>query len=222
MTSSSKARRVRDDSAWAPQCQNGQSGWVLTVQSRRRAIRLELLTVGWNAAEGVVAIAAGIGASSIALIGFGLDSFVEVSAALVVLWQFFGIPEEREQRALKLIGACFFLLAAYVTATSVRDLVTQAEPDASTVGIVITAVSLVVMPALSWAKRRTGVATGSRTLVADSKQTRLCAYLSATTLAGLTANAALGWWWADPLAALVIAALAVMEGREAWAGDTCC
>jgi divalent metal cation (Fe/Co/Zn/Cd) transporter len=195
---------------------------VLTTQSRQRAIRLELLTVGWNAVEGVVAVAAGVGASSIALIGFGLDSFVEVSAALVVLWQFFGIPEEREERALKLIGGCFFLLAVYVTATSVRDLVTQAEPDASTVGIVLTAVSLVVMPALAWAKRRTGEEIGSRTLVADSKQTRLCAYLSATTLAGLTANAALGWWWADPLAALVIAALAVTEGREAWRGDTCC
>jgi divalent metal cation (Fe/Co/Zn/Cd) transporter len=139
-----------------------------------------------------------------------------------VLWQFFGVPEEREQRALKLIGACFFLLAAYVTAISVRDLVTQAEPDASTVGIVITAVSLVVMPLLSWAKRRTGQEIGSRTLVADSKQTRLCAYLSAATLAGLTANAVLGWWWADPLAALVVAAFAVSEGREAWRGDTCC
>jgi len=196
--------------------------WVLTARSRQRAIRLELLTVGWNAVEGIIAVAAGVGASSIALIGFGLDSFVEVSAALVVLWQFFGIPEAREQRALKLIGACFFLLAAYVTATSVHDLISQAEPDASTVGIVLTAVSLVVMPALSRAKRLTGQAIGSRTLVADSKQTRLCAYLSATTLAGLTANASLGWRSADPLAALVIAALAVMEGREAWMGDTCC
>ena len=109
-----------------------------------------------------------------------------------------------------------------MTATSVRDLVTQAAPDASTVGIVITAVSLVVMPVLARAKRRVGREIGSRTLVADSKQTRLCAYLSATTLAGLTANAVLGWWWADPLAALVIAALAVAEGREAWAGDICC
>ncbi len=194
----------------------------LAPQSRQRAVRLELLTVGSNAVEGAVAVAAGIGASSIALIGFGLDSFVEVSAALVVLWQFFGIPQDREQRALRLIGASFFLLAAYVTATSVRDLVTQAEPHPTTVGIVLTAVSLVVMPLLARAKRRTGREIGSRTMVADSQQTRLCAYLSATTLAGLTANATLGWWWADPLAALAIAALAATEGRETWAGNTCC
>lgn len=134
----------------------------LTPQSRRRAIRLELLTVGSNAVEGVVSVVAGISASSIALVGFGLDSFVEVSAALVVLWQFFGIPQDREQRALKLIGASFFLLGAYVTATSVRDLVTRAEPHASTVGIVLTAVSLVVMPILA----RRSVAPAARSVAA--------------------------------------------------------
>jgi divalent metal cation (Fe/Co/Zn/Cd) transporter len=189
---------------------------------RRSGIRLELLTVGWNAVEAVVAVAAGAAAGSAALIAFGLDSVVEVSAALVVLWQFYGVPEEREQRALRLIAWCFFALAAYVAATSVQDLVTASKPDASTVGIALTAVSLVVMPALAWAKRRAGRRMGSRTLVADSGQTRLCAYLSASTLAGLVANAMLGWWWADPLAALVIAAVAVTEGREAWRGDTCC
>jgi divalent metal cation (Fe/Co/Zn/Cd) transporter len=195
---------------------------VLSTNDRRRAIRLELLTVGWNAVEAVVAIAAGAAASSVALVGFGLDSVVEVSAALVVLWQFFGIPEEREHRALRIIGGCFFALAAYVAASSVYDLASQSKPEASAVGIILTAVSLMVMPALAWAKRRAGQQMGSRTLVADSTQTRLCAYLSASTLTGLLANAILGWWWADPLAALVIAWVAVSEGREAWRGDTCC
>jgi divalent metal cation (Fe/Co/Zn/Cd) transporter len=186
------------------------------------ALRLEALTVGWNTIEAVVAIAAGVGASSVALVGFGLDSVVEVSAALVVVWQFFGIPEQREKHALRLIGGCFFALAAYVALSSISDLVTGGEPHASAVGIALTAVSLVVMPALALVKRRAGQRIGSRTLVADSSQTRLCAYLSATTLAGLALNAALGWWWADPLAALVIAWVAVTEGREAWRGDTCC
>jgi divalent metal cation (Fe/Co/Zn/Cd) transporter len=195
---------------------------MLAAHSRRRAIRVELFTVGWNAIEAVVAIAAGAAASSVALIGFGLDSVVEVSAALVVLWQFYGIPEEREQRALKLIAASFFALAAYVTVVSVRDLVTGSEPDASTVGIVLTAVSLVVMPLLAWAKIRIGRDIGSRTLIADSGQTKLCVWLSLSTLTGLAANAVLGWWWADPIAGLVIAAIAVSEGREAWRGDTCC
>jgi divalent metal cation (Fe/Co/Zn/Cd) transporter len=195
---------------------------VLSEQARRRGIRLELFSVSWNAIEAVVAIAAGAAAASVALIGFGLDSVVEVSAALVVLWQFFGIAEEREHRALRLIGGCFFALAAYVAATSVHDLATEAEPQASSVGIILTSVSLVVMPALARAKRRAGQQIGSRTLVADSTQSRLCAFLSASTLAGLAANAALGWWWADPLAALVIAAVAVREGCETWQGETCC
>ena len=189
---------------------------------RRQGVRLELLTVGWNAVEAVVAVAAGIAAGSAALVAFGLDSIVEVSAALVVLWQFLGVAEERERLALRLIGASFFLLAAYVAVSSLRDLISGSEPDASTVGIVLTSVSLVVMPVLAWAKRRAGEQIGSRTLVADSTQTRLCVYLSASTLAGLAANAAFGWWWADPIAALVIAAVALREGREAWHGDTCC
>jgi divalent metal cation (Fe/Co/Zn/Cd) transporter len=200
---------------------SGHSGRVF-VTERRLAIRLESLTVGWNAIEAVVAIAGGAAAGSVALVGFGLDSVVEVSAALVVLWQFFGIAEDRERRALRLIGGSFFALAAYVTVSSLYDLATRSEPDASMVGIILTAVSLVVMPALAIVKRRAGQRIGSRTLVADSTQTRLCAYLSATTLAGLAANAAFGWWWADPLAALLIAYVEITEGREAWRGDTCC
>jgi divalent metal cation (Fe/Co/Zn/Cd) transporter len=195
---------------------------MLRAEPRRRAIRVELLTVGWNAVEAVVAITAGLAASSVALVGFGLDSVVEVSAALIVLWQFFGIPEDREHRALKLIGASFFVLAAYVTFASVRDLITGSEPEASTVGIVLTALSVGVMALLARAKTRIGRETGSRTLIADSGQSKLCVWLSASTLAGLAANAALGWWWADPAAALVIAVLALSEGREAWRGDTRC
>jgi divalent metal cation (Fe/Co/Zn/Cd) transporter len=195
---------------------------LLTEHDRHRGVRLELLTVGWNAVEAGVAIAAGAAASSVALVGFGLDSVVEVSGALVVLWQFLGTGEGRERRALRLIGGSFFALAAYVAATSIFDLATGAEPEASKVGIVLTAVSLAVMPALAWAKRRAGQQMGSRTLVADSAQTQLCTYLSASTLAGLAANATFGWWWADPIAALFIAFIAVHEGREAWRGDTCC
>ena len=193
-----------------------------TVNLTQRGVRLAQLSVGWNAVEAGVAISAGLAAGSVALTGFGLDSIVEVLAAVVVLWQLKGIAEEREQLALRLIGASFFALAAYVTATSIRDLVTGAEPDASTVGIVLTAVSLVVMPTLAWAKRRTAAAMGSRTLMAESTQTTLCTYLSAATLTGLAANAEFGWAWADPVAALVIAIVAVKEGREAWRGDTCC
>ena len=195
----------------------------MAIGQDRRAVRLEGLTVGWNAVEAVVAIAAGAAASSIALIGFGLDSVVEVSAALVVLWQFRGLAEEREQRALRLIAYCFFALAVYVGFSSVRDLITRTEPDAAPVGIGLTAVSAVVMPLLARAKRRVAADIGSRTLLADSKQTDLCAYLSIATLAGLALNAMLDWWWADPLAALFIAYVAVSEGREAWAGhDDCC
>ncbi|HLA66171.1 MAG TPA: cation transporter [Acidimicrobiia bacterium] len=185
---------------------------------RRQGIRLEGITIGWNALEAAVAITAGLAASSAALVAFGLDSVVEVTAAVVVLWQFLGIAEERERLALKLIGASFFLLAAYVAFSSINDLVTGSEPDASTVGIVLTALSVMVMPALAWAKRRAGERINSRTLIADAHQTLLCVYLSASTLLGLVANAAFGWWWADPAAALVVAGLALNEGREAWGG----
>ena len=189
---------------------------------QRQGVRLEAATIGWNAVEAVIGITAGLAASSVALIGFGLDSIVEVGAAVVVLWQFLGVAEERERVALRVIGASFFLLAAYVTVSSLSYLLTGAEPEASGVGIVLTAVSLVVMPGLAWAKRRTALAMNSRTLLADSKETAFCAWLSASTLAGLGLNAALGLWWADPAAALVIASFAVREGREAWTGDDCC
>jgi hypothetical protein len=151
-------------------------------------------------------------ASSIALVGFGL----------IILWQFRPpIPEARERRALRLIALSFFALAGDVTVESLRSLLAGEAPDPSPAGIAIAALSLLVMPMLSWAQRRTGRALGSSTVVADSKQTLLCTYLSAVLLVGLVLNSVLGWWWADPLVGLVIAGLAVREGREAWHGQGC-
>jgi divalent metal cation (Fe/Co/Zn/Cd) transporter len=188
----------------------------------RRARRLAWSTVAWNVIEAIVAIAAGAVASSIALVGFGLDSTVEVFSALVILWQFRGVPHEREAQARKLIAVSFFALAAYVTAQAFVDLVAQHEPDSSSVGIALAVASLLVMPALAMTKRDTGRRLHSHAVLADGNQTKLCAYLSAILLGGLVLNATMGWWWADPVAALGIAALAFNEGREAWRGDACC
>ena len=190
---------------------------------RRRIRLLVAATITYNVVEAVVALAAGTLASSVALIGFGLDSVIEVSSAAAVAWQFAGAdPERRERRALRVIACSFFALAAYVSVEAVRALLGGGEADRSVVGIVLVAVSVVVMPFLSFAQRRAGRELGSASAVADSKQTLLCTYLSAAVLAGLVLNAALGWWWADPVAALLLAALAVKEGRAAWRGDLCC
>jgi divalent metal cation (Fe/Co/Zn/Cd) transporter len=189
----------------------------------RRAQLLAGASVVYNVIEAVVAIAAGSVASSSALIAFGLDSTVEVFSGLVVLWQFrHAVPESRERLALRLMAVGFFALAAWVGIDAIRALTGTGEAHPSTVGIVLAALSLVVMPWLSWAQRRTGRALGSGSVVADSTQTLLCTYLSAVLLAGLVLNATLGWSWADPIAALVIAAVAVREGMEAWRGDSCC
>ena len=189
----------------------------------RRAQLLAGASVTYNALEAVVAIAAGVAASSVALIGFGLDSIVESFSGLVILWQFrHRIPETRERQALRLIALSFFALAGYVVFESVRSLLGFTEAEPSTVGIVLAALSLSVMPFLSWAQRRTGQALGSGSVVADSKQTLLCTYLSGALLVGLLANSTLGWSWADPLVGLIIAAVAVKEGIEAWRGDGCC
>ena len=186
---------------------------------RRRGFALEYASMAWMAAEAAIAITAGLAASSIALTGFGLDSVIEFFASAIVIWQLRGEGEARETRAVRLIGVTFFALAAYLTIESIHDLVTHARPGQSIPGLAITAAALIVMPALAIAKRRTGQALGNRTLIADSAETAFCAYTSAATLAGLGLNTALGWWWADPLAALVIAALAVKEGLEAWRDD---
>ncbi|TDC67104.1 cation transporter [Micromonospora sp. KC207] len=189
-----------------------------------RRVRLFVAaTITYNVIEAVVAITAGTLASSTALIGFGLDSIIEVASAAAVAWQFAGrAPEAREKTALRIIAVSFFALAAYVTVESVRALLGGAEAEHSSTGLVLAGLSLLVMPVLSYAQRRAGRELGSRSAVADSKQTLLCTYLSAVLLVGLAVNSLFGWSWADPLAALVIAAVAVKEGREAWKGDSCC
>jgi divalent metal cation (Fe/Co/Zn/Cd) transporter len=197
----------------------------------RRATFLAWFTVGWNVVEGVVAIAAALLAGSRALLGFGLDSGVESLSGAVVLWRLYAErrdPERAEaveQRALRLIGVTFFVLAAFIAAESIRSLVNQEEPDASAVGIALTALSIVVMRWLARAKHEVGVAMGSRAVAADSSQTAACVYLSIVVLVGLLLNAVLGWWWADPLAALGVVVFLVGEGREAFAAehaDDCC
>ncbi|OOC02509.1 cobalt transporter [Amycolatopsis azurea DSM 43854] len=189
----------------------------------RRVRLLVAATITYNVVEAVVAISAGTVASSTALIGFGLDSVIEVASAAAVAWQFSGKdPEARERTALKVIAVSFFALAAYVTVESIRTLFGADPAEHSTVGIVLAAVSLLVMPFLSHAQRRAGRELGSASAVADSKQTLLCTYLSGVLLVGLLLNSLFGWYWADPLVALVIAAVAIKEGREAWRGEHCC
>lgn len=197
--------------------------------SRRRAqlaLRAQLLagaSVAYNVIEAILAISWGRAADSAALVGFGLDSTVEVASGLVILWQFrHQVPESREHTARRLIAVSFFALAAYVTADSLTALATGQRPDTAPLGIALAATSLAVMPLLPWTQRRTGRELGSGSVVADSTQTLLCTYLSAVLLLGLLANAFLGWWWLDSVAALVIAAVAVREGLENWRGEDCC
>ncbi|MGK9273964.1 cation transporter [Williamsia muralis] len=181
------------------------------------------ITIAYNVVEAVVAISEGARVSSVALIGFGLDSIIEVSSAAAVAWQFAGKkPEDREKVALRVIALSFFALALYVSVDALRALAGGGEAGHSVVGIVLTATSVVIMPILSWAQRRAGRELGSLSAVADSKQTLLCTYLSAIVLLGLVLNSTVGWSWADPIAALLVAAIAVREGVNAWKGDTCC
>lgn len=203
------------------------SAVVLTDNRRdvlRRRIRIIVaITITWNVVEAIVALSAGAAASSAALIGFGLDSVVEVLSAAAIAWQFAAPdPERRERVALRVIAVSFFALAAYVSVEAVLSLLGVREPGHSPVGIAIAALSLVVMPFLSWFERRTGRELGSASAVADSKQTLICTYLSAALLGGLLLNSLLGWAWADSVAAIVIAVFAVREGVEAWRGDACC
>jgi len=192
-------------------------------QLARRIRWLVAATISYNVIEAVVALSEGTRVSSAALVGFGLDSVIEVSSAAAVAWQFAGAdPEAREKTALRIIAISFFALAAYVTVDAVRVLLGLGEAQHSTIGIGLGALSLLVMPVLSYAQRRAGRELGSRSAVADSRQTLLCTYLSAVLLVGLLVNAVLGWSWADPIAALVIAGVAVKEGVEAWQGDACC
>jgi divalent metal cation (Fe/Co/Zn/Cd) transporter len=185
----------------------------------RRALLLAYLSMGWMVIEAGIAVTAGILAASIALVGFGLDSVIEFFSALIVVWQLHGGGEERETRAVRLIGVTFFVLAAYLAVESIRDLIGQARPEHSIPGIAVTAAALIVMPLLAIAKRRTGQAMNNRAVIADSAETAFCAFTSAAALLGIGLNASLGWWWADAAAALVIAALAIREGLEAWENE---
>jgi len=200
-----------------------------TASTERRTVlnlRIRIFaaaTITYNLIEAVVALWAGNVADSAALIGFGLDSVIEVTSALALSWQFSAKdPERREHLTLRIIAISFFALAAFVTLDAVRSLIGGEGARHSIPGIIIAALSLAIMPVLSWAQRRAGRELGSRTAVADSKQTLLCTYLSAVLLVGLVLNSTLGWWWADAGAALVIAGIAAREGINAWRGDVCC
>lgn len=197
---------------------------TLTPERRERLHRrvrfIVAFTITYNVLEAVIAIWAGVLASSAALIGFGLDSVVEVLSAVAVAWQFTRKdPERWEKATVRAIGLAFFALAGYVTIDAILSLVSRDAPEHSPLGLGITALSLLVMPALAWYETRTGRELGSKSVLADAKQLLLCVYLSGAVFIGLILNSLLGWWWADSVAALVVAALAVREGIEAWRGD---
>lgn len=192
----------------------------------RRGQLLEYATVGYNSLEGVIAIGAGLLAGSVALVGFGFDSVIEVISGLTLLWRLNAdVDEERresvEQRAVRIVGVSFLLLAAYVAVDAGKALLRREAPDESIIGIIIAGLSLVIMPLLVRGKRRVAAAIGSKALDADATQTALCTYLSAILLAGLVLNATVGWWWADPIAALVMLPIIVREGLEGIRGERC-
>ena len=191
----------------------------------RRAKLLAWSSLGWMTIEGAVAITAGVVANSIALVGFGIDSAIEGLASVIIIWRFAprrSHSESAERRAQQLVAISFFLLAPYVSIEAVRTLIGASRPEGSWVGIGLTASSLVLMPLLGTAKKRVGRRLGSAATAGEGAQNMLCAYLSVAVLAGLGLNTLLGWWWADPAAALVIAAVALKEGRESWRGEGCC
>jgi divalent metal cation (Fe/Co/Zn/Cd) transporter len=192
-----------------------------------RGKRLEYFTIGWNTLEGLVAMVAGALAGSISLVGFGIDSFIEVTSGTVLLWRMFvdtdALKRERNERfSLQIVGVCFLALALYIGYESVSDLVSRKAPEHSIPGIVLACVSLVVMPILSRAKKRVAAGLGSSAMHADAKQTDFCVYLSAILLIGLLLNASLGWWWADPLAGLVMVPIIAKEGFDGMRARACC
>lgn len=186
----------------------------------RRGRILAYLTIVWNSLEGIIAVGAGIVAGSIALVGFGVDSVIEVSSGAIILWRL-ASGEHREKLALRLVGVSFLALAVYVALDAVKSLICREFPEASYVGIAIAALSLIAMPILASAKRKVAADLHSRAMQADSRQTDICAYLSAILIAGLGLNALFGWWWADPVAALVMVPIIAREGIEALRGETC-
>jgi divalent metal cation (Fe/Co/Zn/Cd) transporter len=192
----------------------------------RRGRRLEYFTIAWNAVEGLLAVAIGLIAGSISLLGFGLDSFIEVTSGSVLLWRMSVDAEVHrrelnEKRALRIVGACFLLLAVYITYESVADLLSKRAPEHSVPGMILACVSLVVMPLLSRAKRTVGRAMGSAAMHADAKQTEFCTYLSAILLGGLLLNALFGFWWADPVAGIIMTPIIAKEGVDGLQGKTC-
>ena len=193
----------------------------------KKGRNLEYFTIGYNSLEGLIAIVAGLIAGSIALVGFGFDSLIEVTSGVVLLWRLHAdVDEERREQveaiSLRIVGACFVVLAIYVSYDSVKSLIRREAPQESIVGIVLAAVSLIIMPLLVRAKRKVARGINSRALMADSKQTELCTYLSAILLGGLLLNALVGWWWADPVAALIMVPIIVKEGIEGLRGEACC
>jgi divalent metal cation (Fe/Co/Zn/Cd) transporter len=208
-----------------PRVETATLGSPTYLRLARRAKLLSWASLGYMAFEGLVAIVAGIVAGSIALIGFGIDSAIEGFASVVIVWRFTGwrtLSEEAENRAQKLVAIQFFILAPYVGIESVRALIGGHHPDESTVGIALAASSVMVMPALGRAKQRIGGRIGSSATASEGKQNLLCAYLAGALLIGLLGNSLFGAWWLDPLVGLLIAFVAVQEGREAWRGDACC
>ena len=205
---------------------------ILTEANTRAALvkrgrYLEYFTIGYNSLEGLIAVVAGLIAGSIALVGFGFDSLIEMTSGAALLWRLHAdVDEARRERveaiSLRIVGVCFLVLAVYVTYDSAKALLKREAPEQSLVGIVLAVVSLVVMPILVQAKRKVARSINSGALMADSKQTELCTYLSAILLGGLLLNALLGWWWADPVAALIMVPIIVKEGIEGLRGETCC
>ena len=192
-----------------------------------RGKRLEYFTIGWNTLEGLVAVIAGAIAGSISLVGFGVDSFIEVASGTALLWRMSVDADElrrerNEKLSLRVVGGCFLGLAVYIAWESIRELITNKAPNHSVAGILIAVVSLIVMPLLSKAKRRVGRELGSAAMHADARQTEFCTYLSAILLSGLLLNIRLGWWWADPVAALVMVPIIAKEGIDGIRGDHCC
>lgn len=189
--------------------------------SLQRGRRLEYLSIGWNSLEAFISVGAGVVAGSIALVGFGVDSLIEVSSGAILLWRLVS-GGHRERLALKLVGVSFLALAAYIAFDAVKSLLLREPPNASYVGIAIAALSLIVMPLLARAKRKVAVGLNSRAMEADSRQTDICAYLSAILLIGLLLNSLFGWWWSDPVAALVMIPIIAKEGIKALRGVACC
>jgi divalent metal cation (Fe/Co/Zn/Cd) transporter len=217
--------RVESRARVAAACKNASVS--VRADTAKLGERLQYATMAWNSAECIVALAAGFVAGSIALVGFGFDSAIEVTSSVAALWRLRSDRDEAareaaERRTLRIIGVCFLVLAVYVAYGAARDLLLRQPPEHSLPGIVIAALSLIVMPLLVRAKRRVAAVLESGALEAEARQTRVCAFLSAILLFGLGANAALGWWWADPIAALAMVPVIAWEGWQALSGKTCC